>query len=98
METKGSLSRRALIRRGAWSGLAVAVAGLAACGQPAPASPPSATKAPDAAAAKPAATTAAAVSATAPAPAAAAAEVSFWPRNPTEQSVVWEKLLPILKQ
>jgi ABC-type glycerol-3-phosphate transport system substrate-binding protein len=40
----------------------------------------------------------AAGSATQPPGAAKAEAITFWPRSPSEQSVVWEKLLPIQKQ
>lgn len=33
-----------------------------------------------------------------PAPAAKSAEITFWPRNPSESSIVWEKVLPIAKK
>jgi multiple sugar transport system substrate-binding protein len=93
--SSAQLSRRQLVRWGAWSGLGLATIGLAACGQPAPAAP---TSAPTTSAAPAPTAAAGAATAAGAAPAAKAAEISFWPRSPTEQSVVWEKLLPIAKQ
>ncbi len=80
------LSRRDLLKLGTGSGLAFTVLGAAACSPGAPAP-----------------TTAPAAQATSgptgkPAVAGKPAEISFWPRNPSESSVVWEKILPIAKQ
>ena len=74
------LTRRGIIRLAVVSGVATALSGLTACGQAAPpAAAPTPTGGP---AAKPAA-------------AAKPVTISFWPRNPSESSVVWEKLIPI---
>lgn len=55
---------------------------LAACG---PGAPSTATSVPGAAAVQPAA-------------GSKAEEITFWPRDPSEQSVVWQNILPIQKQ
>jgi multiple sugar transport system substrate-binding protein len=94
MRMKQQVSRRRML---ALTLVAAAAPLAAACGQPAPP-----TQAPAKPAEQPATKSAdakpGAPQAAAPAAAAKAEEIVFWPRGPSESSVVWEKIVPIAKK